>query len=258
MKGNRWIYSNPLDWRKALEQVIPLLCAEPFGRALEFYQCLGFTATYEQHEPYNYSVIERGNIALHLSDFKGQLKPQKSVCLVMVTGLKGYYDTFAESLRTHYGRVPTAGYPRITRWRESVGRFGLFDLSGNWLVFIEATPQTDAETTWEEADWGMTSSLLTALSLAELYRDFKGNDDIVAAKILDTALKRTTPDDSPSDLAQVLLARAELAIALGEAELLGEFLARIENLSLTPAEHAEVVQARQELTILQEWIHRSP
>jgi hypothetical protein len=94
---------------------------------LYFYRTLGFEVTYEQQTPYEYGAVRRGGIDLHFHGRK-QVNPEKSfsTCLVFVSGVEPYHRAFADALRAKYGKVPTAGLPRITRLRRGQTRFAAF------------------------------------------------------------------------------------------------------------------------------------
>src|SRR5690606_1028347 len=95
--------------------------------------------TYRQDWPYPYAAVQRGSIALH---FAKRAKP--SACLIFVSDVHPLHRDFADALRGHYGQVPTAGQPRITRLRPDQTRFSLFDPSGNTLLYInQDEPEPD-------------------------------------------------------------------------------------------------------------------
>ena len=86
----------------------------------------------------------------------------------------------------------------------------MVDPNGNSVVYL----RRDEPEGKDQKLTGLPKALATATRL----RDSK-NDDASAAKVLDVALARY-PDARPLDRARALAARAELAVALGEAELL--------------------------------------
>jgi len=161
-------------------------------------------------------------------------------CLVMVSRIEPHHRAFSEGLRARYGRVPTAGLPRITRLRAGLDLFGLFDPAGNWLIFLQ--PPEEGDGAWVTDYPAGQSALRTALDMAALFRDYKGNDDSVAAKILDVALARdgkAAAAAPPLDRALVLAARAEIAVALGEAERANALRAELCSVRLSDAEREE-------------------
>jgi hypothetical protein len=119
--------------------------------------------------------------------------------------------TFSEALRQKYGKLPIAGFPRITRFKAGQTRFTVTDPSGNSVIFVKrAAPESGSR-----AD---LTGLAKAIDTAAKLRDESGDDES-AAKVLDVALGRYR--DAPAlDRARALAARAELAVALGEAEKL--------------------------------------
>src|SRR5262249_48030664 len=131
--------------------------------------------------------------------------------------------------RKGYGKLPVAGFPRITRMRKGQGRFTVVDPSGNSVIFIKRDrPSTENEETPERAD---RSRLAWALDTATRLRDFKG-DDAGAAKVLEVALARKAPAP-PAERARALAARAELAVALGDTERLPALRAELQQLALS-------------------------
>ena len=100
------------------------------------------------------------------------------------------FEAFADGLRTRYGKLPVAGYPRINRPRPrrnagGLSGFSVIDPAGNWIRVMRTTPvQTDVETS------PLREHLLNAIVLA----DSKG-DEAQAAKILGGAVRRTDPAD---------------------------------------------------------------
>jgi hypothetical protein len=197
----------------ANETIVPLLPCAALEETLEFYRALGFEVTHEQTTPYVYGAVRRGGIDLHFHGLK-RLDPEKSVstCLVFVAEVGPYHRAFADALRTKYGKVPTAGFPRITRLNQGRTRFATFDPSGNKLLFIDREEP--------EMDYGWylekKSALAGALDNAAFLRDTYTNDK-AAAQVLDKALARDEPDE-PVERARALAARAELAVAMGDAE----------------------------------------
>lgn len=239
---------------KVTETTIPLMPCRSLDDLLPFYQTLGFETTFVQTSPYLYASVQRGGIELHFSDFRGfSQKTGFASCLVMVAEIAPYHWTFSDALRTKYGRVPTGGLPRISRLREGLDRFGLFDPAGNWLIFLQSPEQGDEE--WQVGQVSEEQSALqTAIDMATLFRDYKGNDDVVAAKILDVALAREK-SASPIDRALALAARAEIAVALGDTERLNVLRTDIYHLPLSEEErerHRPEFEAADEL---ERWIN---
>src|SRR5262245_47352294 len=173
------------------EQTVPALPCVSLSETFDFYRLLGFEVIYQQASPNPYGVVRRGGYELHFFGLKG-LKPEEaySTCLVIVPEVERLHQTFADGLRQGYGKLPVAGFPRITRMRKGQGRFTVVDPSGNSVIFIKRDgPSAEAEEAPQRAD---RSRLARAMDTAARLRDSKG-DDAGAAKVLDVALARKDP-----------------------------------------------------------------
>src|SRR5262249_3246191 len=135
-----------------------------------------------------------------------------STCLVIVPEVEPYHRAFADALRRKYGKVPTAGIPRITRFREGQSRFTVVDPSGNSVIYIR---RDEPDVGYPKSE-GTRSGLAKAIETAVVLRDSK-TDDEAAAKVLDVALAKNVCADS-LDRARALAVRAELAVAMGDKE----------------------------------------
>jgi hypothetical protein len=195
-----------------METTIPLFPCGSLDATLQFYQTLGFEVTYQQQEPYPYGAIRLGEFNLHFSRLTMYAKNPFGSCLVFVPEVASYHRAFADALRLKYGRVPTAGLPRLTRFKQSQTRVKVFDLSGNLIIFIN---RDEPDVAYEEPQ-EQISELAQALEQAVFFRDTYANDES-AAKVLDVALARHKLAD-PVDRARALAARAELAVAMGDTE----------------------------------------
>lgn len=210
-----------------MEKVIPLLYCKSLDAMLEFYQVLGFEVTYRQDWPYVYAAVSRGGVMLH---FARRAKP--AACLVFVPDVHPLYRTFADALRSHYGQIPTAGQPRITRLRPEQTRFSLFDPSGSSLLYIN---QNEPDPDYSESS-GEQSPLMQALENAIFLRDTY-TDDKGAARVLDLVLKRN-PSADGIERARVLAARAELAVAMGDLALAETLQAELRQMALSESDRA--------------------
>ena len=141
------------------------------------------------------------------------------------------YQAFAAALREKHGKLPVAGIPRITRFRKGQGRFTVVDPSGNSVIYVQREEPGAGE---EWADPGKQSRLLKALDTAVKLRDFK-SDDRAAAKVLDAALARKEAV-APVARARALAARAELAVAMGDAERAQAVRAELQQVLLSDEE----------------------
>ncbi|MGH3990284.1 MAG: hypothetical protein ACRDTZ_23660 [Pseudonocardiaceae bacterium] len=80
--------------------------------------------THQQTWPYVYGAVRRGGAQLH------------------------FYGGFKQA----FGKLPTAGLPRITRLRKGYSRFAVFDPAGNSIIFIARdAPETSYD---EEPEQG--------------------------------------------------------------------------------------------------------
>lgn len=206
-----------------MEMAIPCLPCVSLTETLDFYRALGFEVTYQQTSPYVWAATKRGGFDLHFYGLRG-LKPEEchSCCLVTVEDPEPLHKTFSEALRAKLGKLPVAGFPRITRFKPGQTRFTVVDPNGNSVVYL----RRDEPEGKDQKLTGLPKAIATATRL----RDSK-NDDESAAKVLDVALARY-PDDPPLDRARALAARAELAVARGEIELLRTVQAELETIHL--------------------------
>lgn len=208
---------------------IPALPCLGLEQTLPFYQTLGFEVVQQQKAPNVYAALQRGEAHLHVFGVKG-LDPTKSfsMCLIIVPEVEALHERFTEALRTLLGKVPLKGIPRITRMKPGQTRFTVVDPAGNYLLFIRRDEPNPHEQPVP------TSPLLKALHAARLYRDYR-NDDALAAKALDVALAKNLTAPAV-ERARALAARAELALALGEAEQAKRLRKELEALPLSPDE----------------------
>lgn len=206
-----------------MEVAIPCLPCVSLTETLDFYRALGFEVTYQQTSPYVWAATKRGGFDLHFYGLKG-LKPEEchSCCLVTVEDPGPLHETFSEALRAKLGKLPVAGFPRITRFKPGQTRFTVVDPNGNSVVYL----RRDEPEGKDQKLTGLPKAIATAARL----RDSK-NDDESAARVLDVALARYQ-DAPPLDRARALAARAELAVALGEVEILRTVRAELQAIHL--------------------------
>ncbi|WP_437949242.1 hypothetical protein WME98_53235 [Sorangium sp. So ce296] len=215
---------------------IPVLPCASMPETLAFYGALGFEVTHQQTTPNVYAATRRGDVHLHFMGLK-RLDPRESysTCLVLVPEVERLHETFSEGLRRAYGKVPVAGFPRISRMKKGQSRFTVVDVAGNSVIFI----RRDAPDDDDEAGSRSSSRLGRALGAAARLRDFK-NDDAAAAKVLDVALARTEDADAPLERARALAARLELAVALGEEARARALRAELDEAPLSEEERAQI------------------
>lgn len=186
---------------------VPILQCLSLDDTLAFWELLGYKTTYYQNRPYKYGVVERACSALHFVHVKG-LEPGKSYsgCLVTIKDVAALYATFTQSLRTHTGKVPITGLPRISKMKPGATRFTVTDPSGNSVIFV-TMGEADSEAFNEPEKEGLTP-LQKAIALAIRLRDFK-EDPAAAVKVLDTGLKKAV-NELNIDLAHAHWIRSEL------------------------------------------------
>lgn len=226
-----------------MEHMIPLFACKSPDETLAFYEALGFEITYRQEEPYLYAAVSRGAINLHFTN-----RVQTAVCLVHVPEVSVYHRAFADGLRAKYGRILTAGYPRIARLRAWHTRFLLFDPEGNELLFIN---QDEPDIDYDAYD-DTLSPLMQALENVAFLRDTYA-DDASAGKFLDRKLKQHA-DADPLDRARALASRAELAVAMGEDELSHSLRAELKRIPLSDEDRERYRDELDAADTLERWL----
>jgi hypothetical protein len=172
---------------------------------------------------------------------------------VLVPDIEALYQEFRAGLRQHYGKLLAAGIPRVTSLRDKAGGgrgFTVIDPGGNWIRIsqINIPGEEGGEEIQEEhknTEKAEATKLSRAIHAAELLADSKG-DSGAAAKLLDNTLAQE--ESAPaSQYVQAWVARAGLAIAMGEPELARTLLAKVRQLALNEEErvvlHAELERA---------------
>lgn len=215
---------------------IPVLPCASIPEALTFYKTLGFEVTHEQERPNPYAATRRGDIHLHFMGIPTfQAETSYSTCLVIVPEVEELHRELVERLRGAYGKMPVTGLPRITRMKPGQSRFTVVDVAGNSVIYIRENAPDD----YDEAasDNQSQTRLGKVLRAAARLRDFK-NDDEAAARLLEAALKK--PDGSNFERARVLVARAEIGVARGEAARVAKAREQIAALALEGQELAKI------------------
>lgn len=207
----------------ANETTVPVLPCAAVDETVEFLEALGFEVTYRQTRPYLYLAFERGGVHLHYAKPPVGHDPAAEdggACLVFVDRVAPYHAEFKAGLKAHYGRVPSTGRPRITRYREGASRFTLVDPSGNSLIFI----QRDEPMELEYGGSSELTGLAKALDNARILVEFK-NDDRAAFRALCSAYRRHAAAAEPETRAAAVAELTDLAGRLGEQEKLASVLA---------------------------------
>lgn len=192
------------------EQTIPNLPCRDLDESIDFYEALGFTRTYRQMRPNPFAVVSREDFHVHLFGMDG-FDPEHSYgsVVVVVPDADQMYQAFAAGLRARYGKLPSAGIPRIVRPRKKQGivrGFSVVDPGGNWLR-ISGPPSGR-----QQRSTGLPRVIENAARLG----DSKG--DIEAALSLIEAGLERFPDASANDRASALIYQAELRIRNGSLD----------------------------------------
>lgn len=224
--------------------MIPVLPCVSLPDTLAFYKALGFEVTHEQTRPNVYAATRRGDLHLHFAGVeKRRDQLGAGMCLAIVPEVESLHRDLSDCLRQAYGKLPLAGRPRISRMKKGQSRFTLVDVTGNSVIFIQASAGDD----YDEADTAAPrTSIERALQTAARLRDFR-NDDAHAARVLGIALAKN-PNAARVERARALAARAEIALAAGDRARAVELRAELDALSLSAAER---VAACRELDALE-------
>jgi catechol 2,3-dioxygenase-like lactoylglutathione lyase family enzyme len=220
----------------ANERMFPCLPCPDIDQAISFYEALGFRRTYRQLKPNPYAVVALEDMAVHLFGMEN-FNPADSyaTAIVLVPDPDALYQKFAAGLRAAYGKLPSAGIPRMTRPRKKYGTvrgFSVIDVGGNWLR-ISKLGDTEAQDAEEKKD-GLTGIIEVAARLG----DARG-DDAKALQTLENGLKRFA--DAPQlVIARVLLYRAELAVRLNNHALAQSSLGRVQEMALSDDERSAI------------------
>lgn len=230
----------------ANERTYPMLPCADIDEAIAFYEALGFKKTYRQLRPNPSAVVGLEDIHIHLFGMDG-FNPADSYGSVIVTvpDPDGLYRAFAAGLREKFGKLPTAGIPRILRPRKKFGTvsgFSVVDTGGNWLRIYKQGDTDEAEAA-EPAE-GLAQIILVAARLG----DARG-DEALALKTLEGGLKRY-PEAAPLERARAYLYRAELAVRLNNPALAQASLLAVTSLALTDEESAQIAEELAQVTEL--------
>ena len=218
------------------ERTIPILPCADVDVSVAFYQALGFECTYRQVRPNPHAVVELEDIGIHLFGMEG-FDPEQSYgsAIVLVPDPDATYAAFAAGLRAGYGRLPTAGIPRILRPRKkhgTVSGFSVVDPGGNWLRISRHGDTED-----QEAE-DRSSGLARVIDNAARQGDARGDHEF-ARRLLDNGLAKFL--DAPIlDRARALLYRAELAVRGGDQLAATGSLSEALSLSLSDEERLAI------------------
>ena len=238
----------------ANERMIPALPSASINDTLAFYLALGFEITYQQERPNTYGCVKREDIELHFFTMKGYEPANSySTCLVLIDDADGLYQSFKISLKQHFGKIPVAGIPRLTRPNNNNAsgdyRFNVIDPGGNWIRFIQTTPQSeDAKPSGE-----LSTKLSRAIRAASLLVDAKG-DFSNAGIMLDKALEKSDSNDSIIERVKAWVLRTIIAMNMNDKALAETYQRKIRQLVLTNEEESALEDELQRLDELEEWL----
>ncbi len=221
---------------------IPIFPCSSIDEQLNFYQALGFEITYRQAKPNLYACVRHRIAELHFFVLK-KLEPTSSysMCYVNVPDVEAVYNEFCGNLKRTYHKVPSKGFPRITKLNNLAEdrRFNLIDPAGNRLL-IGQKHALSIPTELEHS-----SRFATAFETA--YRLTYAKDEPAdAAKVLDLVFSK----DEEATLTlqfKAFVLRADIAASMDEIELMSSFIEKADSLSLTDAELEEVMEATKRL-----------
>ena len=208
----------------AHEITIPILPCRSIDEMLAFYVALGFEVTYRQERPNNYACVKYEDIDLHFFTLKGyEPKNSYSTCVVLVPDLAALHQRFSSNLRSQFGKLPTAGIPRISKLNNSNAdkqlRFNVIDPGGNWIRFSQPGKQPeDRAAPQKTGKSGLSRAVQAADWMVEAVGDSEG-----AARLLDKALanQESAP---PVHRVQALVLRAALSVNLDDRALARKLL----------------------------------
>lgn len=214
---------------------IPILPSRSIDEQLDFYQALGFEATYRQAKPNLYACVRHRIVELHFFVLK-QLNPENSysMCYVHVPDVDAVYKEFSENLKNVYRKIPTKGFPKISKPNDLLEdrRFNLIDPAGNRLLI--GTKHTENRQIVKG-----TSKFEVAYEAA--YRMMYAKDEPVgAAKVLDLVLSKAQDASSLLHFRAYVL-RADIAVAMEEWSIVNHFVQKTDQISLSDSELIEKV-----------------
>jgi catechol 2,3-dioxygenase-like lactoylglutathione lyase family enzyme len=227
------------------DRAIPTLPCGDLDDIVRFYVALGFEVTYRQQRPNPYLVVQRGGIDLHffgLADYKPEESMGSAILVVADTGR--LFDEFAEGLRSHFGKLPITGIPRITRPRRKQGMsagFTVVDPGGNWL---RVTGRAEAEN-----EHPTTAGVLDRVLLNATRQGDSHGDVPTAISVIQTGLLRH-PEASAIERLPVLAYLAELQVRNGNITEAKSTLVAVAALDLSEADRtraADDLRAAEEL-----------
>ncbi|HZG17507.1 MAG TPA: VOC family protein [Candidatus Bathyarchaeia archaeon] len=215
---------------------IPIFPCKSIDEQLNFYQALGFRVTYRQAKPNLYACVLHRIVELHFFVIK-QLEPSNSysMCYIHVPDVDAVYKEFCDHLKTAYNKVPSKGFPRITKLNDLAEdrRFNLIDPSGNRLLIGQKRANSEQirnDKTTDEHPSRFANAYDTAYRLA-----YGKDEPADAARVLDLVLSNAE-EASRILLYKAFILRADIAGEMDEKNLVEYYVKEADQLSLTEQE----------------------
>lgn len=173
------------------ERTYACLPCRDLDESISFYEAMGFTRTYRQLRPNPYAVVKRDDWYIHLFGMPA-FNPADSYAtvIVVVPDADELYQAITQGLKAAYGKVPSAGIPRVLRPRKKYGTvsgFSVVDPGGNWLRIYRTGDTT------EDASDEATSGLAQIIDVAARLGDARGDDE-AALKTLEQGITKHATD----------------------------------------------------------------
>jgi len=228
---------------------IPIFPCKSIDEQLDFYQALGFEVTYRQAKPNLYACVRHRIVELHFFVLK-QLEPSHSysMCYIHVPDVDDVYKEFCDHLKTAYNKVPSKGFPRVTKLNDLAEdrRFNLIDPSGNRLLIGQkhASSEQINDKTTDEHSSRFAHAYDTAYRLA-----YAKDEPADAARVLDLVLSKPA-EASKKLLYKAFVLRADIAGEMDEKNLVEYYVKEADQLSLTEQELEELVHETKRLVEL--------
>ena len=180
-----------------------------------------------------------------------QLEPSNSYskCYVHVRDVDAVHKEFCENLKNAYRKVPSKGFPRITKPNNLAEdrRFNLIDPAGNRLLIgqkhASVVPvQTERTVVMQPSRFANAFETASRLAYAK-------DEPAEAAKVLDLVFSKAA-EASASLRYQAYVLRSDIAVAMDEINHARVFMQEAEPLMLSGEEREEVVEATKRLVEL--------